>query len=204
MLILASKSTARQDLLRQAAISFTAEPAAIDERQIEQQADSDGAPIENLARLLACQKALAIYANHPTATIIGADQTLVFENQLLHKPIDMQAAREQLWHLRGKTHHLISAVALVQKGQVIWHHQETARMTMRAFDPSDLDGVLEAEGPGALESVGAYRLEGPSVRLFEKIVGDYFAILGLPLLPLLAALRLHAPNLMNDNKPIKI
>jgi septum formation protein len=110
----------------------------------------------------------------------------------------MQAAREQLWHLRGKTHHLISAVALVQKGQVIWHHQETARMTMRAFDPSDLDGVLEAEGPCALES------EGPSVRLFEKIVGDYFAILGLPLLPLLAALRLHAPNLMNDNKPIKI
>lgn len=114
--------------------------------------------------------------------------------ETLHKPVDMVEAARQLDRLRGKTHHLHSAVALARDGEVLWSQVETARLTMLDFSAAERDAVLALEGPDVLGSVGAYRLEGPSIRLFERIEGDYFTILGLPLLPLLAALRQHAPE----------
>lgn len=114
--------------------------------------------------------------------------------EMLHKPVDMADAARQLDRLRGRTHHLHSGVALVRDGKVLWSGTETASLRMHRFDAGERDLVLALEGSDVLGSVGAYRLEGPSIRLFERIEGDYFTILGLPLLPLLAALRQHAPE----------
>ena len=194
MLILASQSSTRQALLTKAGVRFSVLPAQIDERALEQQAVYNGADARVVATLLAQAKALAVAAGNPGAIVIGADQTLALGEELLHKPADMDAARIQLDHLSGKTHRLHAAIALIQDGAVLWSHIETAELTMRAFAPAERDEVLALEGNAILSSVGGYRLEGPSIRLFEAIVGDYFTILGLPLLPLLAALRQHAPK----------
>ena len=192
MLILASQSTTRQDLLTKAGVRFSSMPAQIDERALETEAVDNGADARVVATLLAEAKALAIA--DPDAVIIGADQTLALGDELLHKPVHLDAARAQLDHLRGKTHRLHAAVALIQNGVVLWSHIETAELTMREFSPGEREEVLALEGDAILSSVGGFRLEGPSIRLFDAIVGDYFTILGLPLLPLLAALRLHAPE----------
>jgi septum formation protein len=116
---------------------------------------------------------------------------------LLHKPSSRDDAARQLDHLAGKTHRLHAAVSLVRNGELLWFDVQTAELTMRAFSPEERDLVLDLEGPAALTSVGGYRLEGPSVRLFETITGDYFTILGLPLLPLIGALRDIAPDLLS-------
>lgn len=192
MLILASQSTTRQGLLTKAGVRFSAKPAQIDERALETEAVDNGADARVVATLLAEAKALAIA--DPDAVVIGADQTLALGDELLHKPANLDAARAQLDHLRGKTHRLHAAVALIQNGVVLWSHIETAELTMREFSLEEREEVLALEGDAILSSVGGYRLEGPSIRLFNAIVGDYFTILGLPLLPLLAALRLHAPE----------
>jgi septum formation protein len=126
--------------------------------------------------------------------VVGADQVLAVEGALLHKPADMQAARIQLDRLRGRTHSLFSGLALARGGRVLWSGAERADLTMRDFSDDERDRVLELEGSSLLGSVGSYRLEGPSIRLFEHIDGDYSTILGLPLLPLLEALRRHAPE----------
>jgi septum formation protein len=197
MLILASQSATRISLLYQAGLRFDARPAAIDERAIEAQVAGDGADAAAVARRLAEVKALAVSATHPGALVIGADQTLALGSDLLHKPEGLAGARAQLDRLRGKTHRLHAGIALARDGQVLWSDVESAEMTMRDYSDAERDAILRLEGDAVLSSVGGYRLEGPSVRLFETISGDYFTILGLPLLPLLAALRRLAPEVFD-------
>lgn len=194
MLILASSSPTRKALLEQAGLRFSVVPAQLDERLVENQAIEAGADGRDVALLLARRKAEAVAALHPEAVVIGADQTLGLGAQLLHKPEDHAAAIAQLEHLRGKTHRLHAGAALICGGQLVWSEVETAELTMRDFSDRERDDVLAREGAAALTSVGGYRLEGPSIRLFETVSGDYFTILGLPLLPLLAALRNFAPE----------
>lgn len=192
MLILASNSAARKALLAGAGLVFESSPAPIDERAEE--ASTLGKGPAAVATRLAEAKALAVGEIYTAATVIGADQVLSLDGEIFHKPADMAAARTQLARLRGRTHRLICGVALARSGAVLWSHSAEAELTMRTFSDAELDAVLAEEGEAALSSVGAYRLEGPSLRLFERIDGDYFTILGLPMLPLLAALRLHAPE----------
>jgi septum formation protein len=192
MLILASQSAARQSLLAGAGLKFESSPALIDERALE--AAGLGKPSEAVARALAEAKALSVSALRPADWVIGADQMLDLAGERLHKPADLAAARAQLWALRGRTHALHSGIALARHGAIVWSTVESARLTMRAFSAGDLDAVLAAEGTALLGAVGSYRLEGPSIGLFERLEGDYFTILGLPLLPLLAALRQFAPT----------
>ncbi len=194
MLILASQSPTRKALLEQAGLRFTAIPARIDERAIEEAAIAAGGDGRDVALLLAQRKAAAVAGGHPGTLVIGADQTLSLGAELLHKPGDRAAAAAQLDHLRGKTHRLHAGVALVRDNELVWSDVQTAELTMRSFSPEERDDVLAREGDAVLSSVGGYRLEGPSIRLLETVAGDYFTILGLPLLPLLAALRLHAPE----------
>ena len=194
MLILASQSITRKALLEQAGLVFSCQPASVDERGLEETALAAGGDGRDVALLLAQKKAAAVAAGHPGAIVIGADQTLSLGAELLHKPADRAAAAAQLDHLRGKTHRLHAAVALVRGNTLLWSGVETAELTMREFTHQERDDVLEREGDAALTSVGSYRLEGPSIRLFETVSGDYFTILGLPLLPLLAALRAFAPE----------
>jgi septum formation protein len=196
MLILASTSAARKALLAGAGLRFEASPAQIDERALE--AQLLGKAPEAVARQLAEAKALDVSRRRPGATVVGGDQVLAFENALLHKPADFAAARDQLDRLRGKLHHLHCGVALARDGELLWSETHSARLLMREFTDAERDTVLALEGEAVLASVGAYRLEGPSVRLFAAIDGDYFTILGLPLLPLLTALRLHAPQLFGQ------
>jgi septum formation protein len=193
MLILASRSKTRAMLLAGAGLAFETRSPEIDERAVESEAVAGGADGRAVATLLAEAKARSVAQTAPDAVVIGADQTLALGYELLHKPATVEAARAQLELLRGKTHRLHAGVALAVAGEVVWSAVETAELTMRAFEPAEGDAVLALEGTAALDSVGGYRLEGPSIRLFESVRGDYFSILGLPLLPLLAALREHAP-----------
>lgn len=195
MLILASQSPARKALLAGAGLDFAVEPAVVDERAIEADADLPGADARDIALLLAAAKAQAVAKRHPGALVIGADQTLALGLEIFHKPADLAAAAAQLDRLRAKTHRLHAAVTLVRDDLLVWSHVETAELTMRAFSKAERDEVLALEGEAILGSVGGYRLEGPSIRLFETVTGDYFTILGLPLLPLLAALRRFEPGL---------
>jgi septum formation protein len=194
MLILASQSATRKALLSQAGLRFEAVPAAIDERAVETAAIAQGADGRDVALLLARHKATAVSEQHPDAVVIGADQTLSLGSALLHKPSDRTAARAQLDLLSGKTHRLHAAVALVRGGTLLWSDVQTAELTMRRFTEEERETALDREGDAVLGSVGAYRLEGPSIQLFETVSGDYFTILGLPLLPLLSALRDYAPE----------
>jgi septum formation protein len=198
MLILASTSPTRKALMEKAGLVFSAIPAAIDERLIEANAIATGGDGRDVAGLLARAKAEAISALHPDAYVIGADQTLALGTELLHKPVDRADAAAQLDHLAGKTHRLHAAVALVRNGALLWSDIQTAELTMREFDAAERDLVLDLEAEAAFTSVGGYRLEGPSIRLFETVAGDYFTILGLPLLPLLSALREIAPDLLSS------
>ncbi|WP_417309007.1 Maf family protein [Devosia sp.] len=195
-LILASRSAARNALLAATALRFSASPAQIDERALEAEVLGKSGTRQMVAEALAIAKARAGAAAHPGAVVIGADQVLALYGTLLHKPVTSENARRQLDQLAGRTHQLHAGVALVKDGTVLWSAVETATLTMRGFSPAERDAVLAAEGEGIFDCVGAYRLEGPSVHLFERIEGDYFTILGLPLLPLLAALRQHAPEVL--------
>ena len=197
MLILASQSQTRKALLQQAGLVFSAAPAELDERALQDATLAAGGDGRDVALLLAQRKALTVSAGHPGAIVIAADQTLSLGTELLHKPEDRNQAAAQLDHLRGKTHRLHAAVALARNDQLLWSDIQTAELTMREFSPAERDDVLNREGQAVLGSVGSYRLEGPSIRLFETVNGDYFTILGLPLLPLLAALRSFAPETLN-------
>lgn len=194
MLILALQSPARIALLSAAGLRFAACPAPIDERALEARELEKGAQAPELARALAEAKALAVAADHPGATVIGADQVLALGSELLHKPAVAAAARVQLDRLQGRTHTLVCGVAMARGGVTVWSDVASAELSMRAFSAAERDRILALEGDRVLGAVGAYRLEGPSVQLFERIEGDYFTILGLPLLPLLAALRQFAPS----------
>jgi septum formation protein len=186
-LVLASKSNVRGKLLAAAGLRFEIRPASIDERAVEKQAGAGDAVAA--ARLLARSKALAVAAERPSQLVLGADQTLALGSTRFSKPADRNAAAEQLRALRGRTHELHSAAAVTRDGAVLFDCVETARLTMRAISDEFLDNYLTLAGDAALHSVGGYQLEGIGVHLFDRIEGDYFTILGLPLLPLLAFLR---------------
>ncbi|WP_420960540.1 Maf-like protein [Brucella sp. IR073] len=188
-IILASKSPFRAALMKNAGIAFEAVAADIDERAVEATLEGSGATSEDVAAVLAEAKALDVSSNHPEALVIGSDQTLSLEGEIFHKPVDMDAARRQLLKLSGKTHELNSGVVIARGGETIWRHVEVARMTMRPLGPEFIGRYLARVGDIALKSVGAYQIEGEGLQLFEKIDGDYFTIVGLPMLPLLGQLR---------------
>jgi len=185
-LILASQSKVRRALLEAAGIPVDARPAHLDERAIEQGAT--GGPGE-VALTLAREKARTVAAMSGNGIVVGCDQTLALGERRFSKPADRAAARDQLLALRGKTHELHSAVAVCRNGAVTFGHVAVARLTMRAFSESFLDRYLDAAGDAVTASVGAYQLERTGIHLFEKLEGDHFTILGLPLLPLLEHLR---------------
>ncbi|HEX5327968.1 MAG TPA: Maf family protein [Acetobacteraceae bacterium] len=190
-LILASASRARSSVLAGAGLSFQVEAARVDEAAVKQSARAEGAGVDETALILAELKAGRVSERVPEALVIGADQILVCEGAWFDKPADLPAAWTQLLALRGKTHVLSTAVVVQRRGQRLWQHVARPRLTMREFTDAFLDAYLAAEQVRLLTSVGAYRLEGRGVHLFEQIEGDYSAILGLPLLPLLAFLRQH-------------
>jgi septum formation protein len=185
-LILASGSSARRSMLAAAGVKITVMPADVDESAIKAGANSD---TPQLARDLAIAKATRIAARAPGALVIGADQILVCQNKRFDKPEHLLTAADHLKTLRGQTHHLITAACVVKDGETLWSHIETPRLTMRNFSDQFLNDYLATEGSTLCTCVGAYRLEGPGLQLFDHIEGDYFTILGLPLLALLAFLR---------------
>ncbi|MES0884782.1 Maf-like protein [Roseibium sp. SCP14] len=188
-LVLASGSRIRAELMQNAGLSIEIDPADVDERAVEAPLlEADFLP-EDLASVLAEAKANDVSGRRPGDLVVGADQILAFEGERRTKPEDMEAARRQLLAFSGKTHELHSAVVISQNGEAIWRHVSTARLTMRDLSPPFIGHYLAAAGSDVLSSVGAYQLEGLGVQLFEKIEGDYFTILGLPMLPLLGQLR---------------
>jgi septum formation protein len=186
-MILASQSRARQQLLFNAGISFEAVPAEIDERAV-QQSSGLNAP-GDIAALLAREKALSVSVRQHGKFVVGADQTLALGKQLFSKPAGRTQAAEQLRALAGHGHELHSAVAVASDGKILFEGAGLARMTMRPLAESEIEAYLDEAGEVVTSSVGAYQLEGLGVHLFERIEGDHFTILGLPLLQLLAFLR---------------
>ena len=186
---MASASSARAQVLDGAGIPYLRDPASIDEGVIKSAFRAKGATAAAAAEALARAKAEAVSKRHQGALVVGADQILQCGDAWFDKPADGEQAASHLRTLRGRTHSLVSAVCVVRDGERAWRHVETARLTMWAFDDAFIERYLERAGEAALESLGAYRLEGPGMRLFSDIEGDFFAILGLPLLPLLAFLR---------------
>lgn len=190
-LILASGSPYRRKMLQAAGLVFRVVPADVDEAALKRGLASQTPPPAPaaIADALARAKAHSVSIHHASATVIGADQLLEFDGELLDKPGDLSAARAQLERLRGKTHRLISAVVVAEAGQVLWAHVDEAVLTMRPFTPEFLDRYLAEAGPDLCRIVGAYEIEGLGIQLFERVEGDHFTIIGLPLLPLLAELR---------------
>jgi septum formation protein len=188
-LVLASVSTIRAQLLAAAGVYFRIEPAELDEGLFKQAGRAEGRDAADCALALAEIKARQVAARFGRALVIGADQLLVCGEIWFDKPADLGQARTQLRALRGRTHELVTAVCAVQDGSRLWHAVSRPRLTMRHFNDAFLDDYIAAEKVNILGSVGAYRLEGRGVQLFEYIEGDYFAILGLPLLELLGFLR---------------
>jgi septum formation protein len=186
-LVLASGSAVRRQLLEAAGIPVEVQPACLDERVIEASAPSNDP--STVAALLARAKALRVAADVPGRLVVGADQTLALGNRRFDKPVDRTAARAQLQALAGRTHALHAAVAVARGPDVLFEHVAVARLTMRWLTDTLLDRYLDAAGAAVTASVGGYQLEGLGVHLFERIDGDHFTILGLPLLPLLAYLR---------------
>ena len=186
-LLLASRSDIRGKILAAAGLRFGIRPAQIDERATE--ARAGGLDAAQAAALLARAKADAVAATQTGHLVLGADQTLALGDKRFNKPANRTEAAQQLRALRGQTHALHSALALVQDGKVLFELVDTARLTMRDFSDRFLDDYLDMAGDAALGSVGGYQLEGIGIHLFERVEGDYFTILGLPLLPLLAFLR---------------
>ena len=186
-IILASGSPFRKAMLINAGVAIEAVPADVDERVLE--APLQGVSPEDVAAILAEAKATEVSERRPGALVLGCDQTLSLGDEVFHKPADMEGARRHLLALSGKTHQLNSAVVLCRDGKVLWRHVGIASLTMRKLDPAFIGRHLARVGAKALSSVGAYQIEGEGIQLFEKIEGDYFTIVGLPLLPVLKELR---------------
>lgn len=188
-LVLASGSRIRAELLKNAGLAIEIDPADVDERAVETPLLEANFLPEDIATVLAEAKANDVSARRPGDLVIGADQILAFEGERRTKPEDMEAARRQLLAFSGKTHELHSAVVISRNGEAVWRQVSTARLTMRDLSPEFIGHYLANAGDVVLSSVGAYQLEGLGVQLFDRIDGDYFTILGLPLLPLLSELR---------------
>jgi septum formation protein len=186
-LILASQSPARQALLANAGIAFEAIPAKIDERAV--QLGSGLSSPSEIAALLAREKAVSVSLRRPGQLVVGADQTLALGERLFSKPAGRADAAGQLQDLAGRVHELHSAVAVARDGETLFADVSRARMTMRPLDGAAISAYLDAAGAAVTTSVGAYQFEGLGIHLFERIEGDHFTILGLPLLPLLEFLR---------------
>lgn len=186
-LVIASKSAIRRTILANAGIPIEATVADIDERAVEAKAGRAGP--SQAALVLAGEKARVATGRWPGHLVVGADQTLAMGDIRFNKPVDRDEARAQLRALSGRTHELHSAVALAKDGRVIHGHVESARLTMRRLTDRFLDAWLDTAGTAVTESVGGYQLERLGIHLFERIEGDHFTILGLPLLPLLGFLR---------------
>ncbi len=189
--ILASQSRSRRRMLEAAGLTFEAIASTVDEPKLRGSLEASGADCspDAIARALAAAKAVEVSRAYPDAIVIGGDQVLALGARIFEKPSDLAAARRHLLELRGQTHVLISAVVLAQGGTVIWEYADTARLAVREFSPEFLDRYLSSAGEDVCLSVGAYQLEGLGAQLFERIDGDYFTILGLPLIALLGALR---------------
>jgi len=190
-LILASGSPYRRKMLQAAGLDFRVVPADVDEAALKRGlASQTPKPTPAaIADALARAKAQSVSARHASATVVGADQILEFAGELLDKPGDLAAARAQLERLCGNTHRLLSAGVVAEAGQILWTHVAEAVLTMRPFTPEFLDRYLAEAGPGLCQIVGAYEIEGLGIQLFERVEGDHFTIIGLPLVPLLAELR---------------
>jgi septum formation protein len=190
-IILASASKARRAILESAGVSVTVDPAAIDESAVKASLAAERLGAGEMAVQLADMKAARISARHPGLIVLGADQILECDKRAFDKPVDLAEARDQLLQLRGRGHRLYASLVALRDGRRLWQHTSQAVLTMRDFSNGFLEQYLGAIGPAALESVGAYQLEGRGAQLFARIDGDYFTILGLPLLPLLEFLRLQ-------------
>lgn len=190
-LVLASASATRAALLAAAGVAATIAPARVDEDEIRRAMRAAGAGADDAALHLARLKAERVARHHPGALVIGADQILECGGAWYEKPRDRDHARAQLAALRGRRHALATAVVVLRDGTRLWHHQARPELTMRTFTDAFLERYLDDAGPGVTDTVGAYRVEGLGIQLFERIAGDHFAVLGLPLLPLLAFLRGH-------------
>ncbi|WP_439626275.1 Maf-like protein [Shinella sp.] len=188
-LILASQSPFRRMLMENAGLAFETRAAEIDERAVEAALAVRNPTPPQVAEALAIEKAQDVARRCPGALVIGSDQTLSLDGRVFHKPADMAEAQSHLTAMSGRTHALNCGIALVRDGQILWSHVSIAHLTMRPLSASFIDRHLARVGERVLASVGAYQLEGEGVQLFERIDGDYFTILGLPLLPLLAKLR---------------
>lgn len=190
-LILASQSASRRTVLENAGLRFVIRPAYVDEDELKRSAIAEGSTAQEAALLLADLKANRVSRKESDAIVIGADQILVCNGEWFGKPADMEMAASHLRRLRGQTHELATAIVCQQNGARIWQHVDLPRLTMRDFSDDFLAHYLEMDGQRVLASVGAYRLEGPGMQLFDKIEGDFFSVLGLPLIPLLRFLRQH-------------
>jgi septum formation protein len=194
-LILASASPSRRQMLLSAGLDFEIVPSGVDEDEVKLSLSAERASAQDIATTLAEMKAVRVSTRRPGVLVIGADSTLACEGKLYDKPPTPAAAREQLKALRGRTHELVSAVAVAKNGARLWHTTETGRLTMRPFSEAFLDAYLARAGEAVCASVGAYQLEGLGAHLFSRIDGDYFTVLGMPLLPLLVFLAEHGIGL---------
>jgi septum formation protein len=189
LLVLASGSPTRAGLLRRAGVPFLQDPAEVDEGAAKARLRAAGADAGAAALELARLKAAAVGPRHPGRLVLGADQILECEGDWLDKPGTRAGAKAQLLRLSGRRHRLATAAVLLKDGEPVWSHLEAPELRMRALSPQLVEAYLDAAGEEAFASVGAYQIEGPGAQLIEELNGDVFCVLGLPLLPLLAALR---------------
>lgn len=189
--VLASGSAARAKMLRDAGVTVRTQPVALDEEAVRQSCQAEGMDVAAAAVTLAWMKAERASRKYPGDLVIGADQMLDLDGEWLEKPATAAGLRAQLLKLRGRRHELISAVVAVRDGERLWHTVERARLTVRPFSDAFLEWYLDAAGEAVLSAVGGYHLESIGAQLFSRVEGDYFTVLGLPLLPLLGFLREH-------------
>ncbi len=197
-LVLGSSSQIRRQLLENAGLTFLTSPASLDEEAIKQAfLENETDPnLADIAQLLAQTKASVVSEKHAGHLVVGSDQILVHDGKIFSKPDSIEEARDQLLDLRGKTHELVSAVAVAKDGAIVWSHEAVARLSMRAVSNAFIGAYMAEMGESVTQTVGAYKLEGLGIHLFDTIDGDYFTILGLPMLPLLNFLRARNPDLV--------